>query len=396
MKDEEYHEFLQDRLIEYSEILVKDRDELLNNKVWRITFDYFCSKLKLKDGSTYNRNHNSNVLNAFKRFCKGENGQPRYKDFAPVTFKEYSIFIKCNNAGLLYLKKPGIYRNCYGYDFSMSYPTDMASKHFRIPTCEGVPTYLKALPTTKTIKYGIYHVRIRSKDWRFNQIFGYSSHNYYTHWSLMFCLSYQRLPGKSEQYNPLYDIEIELIIDENPNALIYEETVTGSSIFGNWYHRMKELKEALPGNHLPKMLSTPLWGNLNHVKTIFKSQKEYFQMNEEGYEFSTNYDDSDSVDYITVDRKAIGKDFERYELLDTSKPIYKYPLRLLPFITLFSRYKMMKLVCKNNLHSSCIRIQTDGIIFTKPLEIEIEGFRPDSKISGDIEFKHVNDFDKIN
>ena len=43
---------------------------------------------------------------------------------------------------MIYLKNKGKFEDVYGYDFKMSYPTDMASIGFQMPTKEGTETYL--------------------------------------------------------------------------------------------------------------------------------------------------------------------------------------------------------------------------------------------------------------
>ena len=54
-----------------------------------------------------------------------------------------------------------------------------------------------------------------------------------------------------------------------------------------------------------------------------------------------------------------------YELVKRDKPVYDLPIRLLPFITSFSRAKMGNLIDKYDLYDKVIRIQTDSITFSE-------------------------------
>ena len=134
-----------------------------------------------------------------------------------------------------------------------------------------------------------------------------------------------------------HDINIELIQDGKPNAYTYDkkDLISGNKLFGNWYYRIKDLKEELPKNSIVKLLSSSAWGHINELKKIYKTEDEVLKMLAEGKRISN---EGENMDFYIVNIRDI-KDYTLYELIDVQKPVYKLPIRLLPFITGFSRVK---------------------------------------------------------
>ena len=120
------------------------------------------------------------------------------------------------------------------------------------------------------------------------------------------------------------------------------------------------------------------------------NEKQLIKLQKDKKSVSNKY--NENTDYIIHDMKGLDND-TWYELIDCNKPVYKLPFRLLSFITSFSRIKMGKLINKHDCFNDVIRIQTDSITFQNEFKNNIEGFIYDKKISGDINFKHVNDYD---
>jgi hypothetical protein len=393
MTEEEYEEHLKKRCIEYANLLVEWAKEIYNYKGLKKRFDYFDNSFKLdkKDNRIYYRNHASNIITFFKMLCK-KNREIIYKDYDKVYFKEYNWFRKCKNGGLQYLKAKGIYKNTVGYDSKMSYPTDMGSVKFRMPTKEGKERYIKELPkNAKHLSYGIYRVKIECDDPNFDMVFTKNDKHYYTHYSLGYAMS-------MKTRKLFKNLEINLIIDEKPNAYTYnsKDLVQGNEVFGNWYKILKQMKTDMPKNGLIKMLASSGWGHLNAVQDFVVSEEKLEEMAEEGKTFCF-YDDEDydNHDYVIID--GTQKETELYTLINLKKPVYDMPLRLLPFITSFSRAKMGRVITspKHILFDKVIRIHTDGICFNEDPKLNIEGFIKDDKISGDIEFENINTYHKI-
>lgn len=383
---EEYHKHLKKQMKEYSVVLIEDRKALVESTKLKIDFDYFDNSYKMKcaDGTMkiYYRTHGNNVKTFFKRLCKNDKNEYKFKYFDDVYYDEYIWFKNCKNCGLMYLKEKGKYKDTYGYDFKMSYPTDMSDISFMMPTKRGKEKYITELPVAKYISFGIYRVSITCDDDNFNKIFTINDKDYYTSYSLKFALKMQKK----------LNIKIKLIIDSKPNAYIYErkDLISGNKLFGNWYNRLVDLKKEFPFNGLIKMLASSGWGHLQEAKIEYVDEPQLIEMLEEGKRISHHGND---LDYIIADIKMIG-DRTRYSLINSKKAVYDLPFRLLPFITSFSRVKMGEVINKFDVYDDVLRIQTDSITFLKEFNEVVKGFMYDDKISGNIKFKHVNNYKK--
>jgi hypothetical protein len=381
MTDTDFNEYLKGKAIAYSVNIVQYRNELLNSKTLKIDFDYFDNTYKKKDGEIFYRNHSQNVKTFFKRLCKDSKNQYKFKDYEDVHYKEYTWFKKCKNGGLTYLKEKGKYENTFGYDFKMSYPTDMADIAFQMPTKSGKEKIIAELPESKFVSFGIYRVSIKCDDKDFKKVFTINDLNYYTSYSLKFAM---KLKSK-------FDITIKLIKDSEPNAYIYDrkDLISGNKLFGNWYHRLAELKKELPKNGLIKLLASSGWGHIQEAKLKYVDEPELIEMINNGSKIAH---DGEDLDYIIADLKMVG-DRTRYALLNANKSVYDLPFRLLPFITSFSRVKMGNLINKHNIYDKVIRIQTDSITMSEKFNENVKGFISDDKISGNLNFKNLNDYE---
>ncbi len=71
---------------------------------------------------------------------------------------------------------------------------------------------------------------------------------------------------------------------------------------------------------------------------------------------------------LIEDIKYNSEDEEFYKLLNNFNP-YKHNIRLLPFLTSFARKKIAGFVDESNI-SNVLRIQTDNIVFDKPMKFD--------------------------
>ena len=202
------------------------------------------------------------VENTFKRLT------PRklYDLHEDIQFEENQWFNDCHCGGLTFCE-PGIY-NCYGYDFKSQYPNILNSDDFKIPSKAGIPTFIKKLSKIKDLKMGsgMYRVNIQCSNKEFNKIFAFSKSNTYVDISLKFALTRVKE----------FDIKIELIIDDKPNAYLYdvESIVNTKPIFNNWFNKLNELKQQFPKNKLIKHLSSSLWGSITRKKKLNKTKQQ--------------------------------------------------------------------------------------------------------------------------
>jgi hypothetical protein len=352
-------------LVRYAKDLLEASEELKTSKT--ITFDYI-KPFECKSGKKLTRSHTTNIESIFKMTCKG-----KYENFETISSIEARWMNKCPNGGLIYTTT-GTHQS-YGYDFKNYYASILASKKFYFPINQGIEYVLDVLPSK--LKFGFYHVMITSEDPNIKKLFSFSTHHIYNSNSLMYALELQ----KSNKYQ----IDIELIQDEKPNAYLYEmkDMITGDKVFGKWYETILKLKKEFPKNMLTKMLSSSLWGHLS------KSNLQYLPEDEAE---TLCIGLTDKADYHIVDYTVKEDGSSIYTLLDNKKP-FKYNLRLKPFITAHGRNQTARIVAENI--DDVLRVHTDGICFNKPLTKEIDNFIQEDKTTGLIEFNNINNYKRL-
>ena len=255
----------------------------------------------------------------------------------------------------------------------------MASKCFKFPIRAGKEYRLKEIPTAKEMKFGFYFVRITCENDDFRKRFSFSPNHCYTHTSLYQAIKYQQE----------YDIKIKLIVNNEPNAYLYEEKdlIAGDKVFGKWFKIMSELKQKFPKNKLIKQLTSSLSGQLTQRSIIYKS---YQQIIDE--DLDVCFDESQDGQYMAVEN-VFTKTGDYYELQDLKNPIL-YNFRLMPFVTSYGRNKLSRVLTDENI-KDVIRICVDGISFTKPQEFNDDDFAVDKKTSGNIKWNNVVSYDNV-
>lgn len=337
-----------DGLIKFKTDLIKWNDEIKNNDTLTIDwFKYYCNY--------------SAVEMTFKRLCKG-----KYEHFEDIDRIESKWIESTHNGGLTYCNI-GTYQS-YGYDFSSFYPSNMGEYHFVMPFKKGKEVQLTELPDT--FKLGFYRVKITSDHIHATKLFAFSKKNVYNNISLNHALELSE-----------YNFKLELIIDDEPNAYIYDKGLRASTVFGVWLNKLMILKKKYPKNKLIKHLLSSLWGSLSHSNNLIKSYEEIQQENLK----CCITDDADYkiIDYIWTNEK------EYYKLQCMSKP-YRSNFRLKSFLTAFGRVKIAE-VAQEDLNA-VIRIHTDGIAFNKKMKLSYNGLIPEDKTTGKINFKNVNSY----
>jgi hypothetical protein len=145
-----------------------------------------------------------------------------------------------------------------------------------------------------------------------------------------------------------------------------------------------KIKKKHPKNKLIKHLMSSLWGSLSRSSNILKT---YDEIQAEGLKICmTDKSDYQITDYIWTNSK------EYYKLQDMNQP-YRYNFRLKSFLTAFGRVKIAEVAIQDL--ESVLRIQTDGIVYNKPMKFNINGLIADEKTTGMIKFDHVNKYNKI-
>ena len=193
-----------------------------------------------------------------------------------------------------------------------------------------------------------------------------------------------------------HDITMEIIQDGEPNAYLYEDSklVRSYDIFYRWINQLIKMKQDNK-NSLTKMLASSSWGHLNDVKTIYCDDDKFNEINSE-YTISTKA--SENPDYFIYNYDVRGDDDNiemMYELIDLQNPVYKLPLRLLPFITSYSRCRMASVIDFYKLESNVIRIHTDGVVLDKKVKFSDRDLIPEDKTTGKIVWKNLNEYAKL-
>jgi hypothetical protein len=338
----------------------------------------YTAPFQRDDRSIFYPNHHSNVQSVFKIICnnKGENPDYNYLRHEHINALESQYMESTFNAGLMYCQE-GTF-DCHGYDFSNYYASILASENFRFPTGQGTEQILKKFPDMTKLKTGFYRVKIESTDERVKKVFSFSSDDMYTSDMVKFAFEIQAR----------FNMTIELIQDGLPNAYIYmlKQITNGKRIFGEWFKKMSELKQELPKNFLVKMLSSSLWGHLSrrNTKTIKESQTD---------DMNIGLVVDDDIDHLILDYIIPQNGEPYYKLLDVKRP-YLFNLRLKPWITSYGRIKTARIVLDHL--DDVVRVHTDGVVFNKPKEFNIDGFIPEKKTTGKIQFNNLNDYHLVN
>jgi len=304
-----------------------------------------------------------------------------------IDIVEERWFRRCNNGGLFYFDetKQGV-QDSYGYDYKSHYPT-LLSKFVKYPTKRGKEQRIEELPTDKNnnVQFGMYHCRINYTDTNFHKLFNLSKSDVYTNISLDTALKYQSLG--------LFGVEVKLICDDGEsNAYIYnsEDIGKGSTLFSFWYDTLIPLKAQYPNNLLIKNLLSSLWGRLSEYNKIYGLSSKF-----ENKVYTTDFDDDDTDYYVSSVDSAVGLDDSEYLTLIPKDKIYKYNLRIKPFLTSISRSWFEQKIIFPNI-DKVFRIMTDGAVFSEPIDISnINGFVPESKTTGSIDWKSSMEYTKL-
>ena len=346
------YEATDEGLVKYKADFDKWCNELLNNSV--LDIDY-----------KKNYSHHSSVEMTFKRLCVG-----KYEPFEDIDRTEARWIESTHNGGLTYCT-PETHQS-FGYDFSSFYPRNMADYNFIFPTKKGKEQFITELPDD--FKLGFYRVKITSDHKHATKLFSFSKNNVYTNITLK----------HAQELCDDYNFKMELIVDDKPNAYIYDKGIKGHSVFGTWLNKLLLIKKQFPKNKLVKHLLSSVWGTLTRYNKI---TKKYEDIEAEKLKIClTDKADYKILDYIWTN------DQEFYTLQCMDKP-YKMNFRLKSFLTAFGRVKTAR-IAEEDL-DSCVRIHTDCVIFNKEMKFYFDHLLPEEKTTGLINWINVNNYSLI-
>ena len=199
----------------------------------------------------------------------------------------------------------------------------------------------------------------------------FSKHKTYTHFDIQYA-NYLKSLG--------YIHTIELIQDNQSNALIYDELIDAKELFKNYNYVMLTGKEKYPKNQLFKLMASQVVG-------LHTEKGKLFTFSDETIE---NWTDEEHNKYVYYNQYTNKRGKTIYQMLDANNT-YKFRFRLTPFVQSFGRKKMGNKIIKHINH--VIRVNTDGVIFKKCKATEnLQGgeFHVDKKYNAKIRIEHVN------
>jgi len=281
---------------------------------------------------------------------------------------EFSYFERCKNNALMFLVEDNIELECVSYDRKMCYANILGSK-IKIPTCAGTETTLKKLPKLNKVKCGFYRVKVTTDNKDFYKCFNVSNDNMYVDISLRFLL----------EFKDHFNLNLELIQDDSPNAYIYDETIELSSMTSKWLKIATELKKQFPNNPYIKSIASATWGTIQQKNKLIYTRED---INNKKLDVGLNYEHK----YKIIDM-VVKKGVEYYILVNTTKA-YKYQLRLKPWVTAQARDDMGRLIMKHI--DNVVRVQTDSLSFNKKIELNDPNYALESKTTGLIHWHNVN------
>jgi hypothetical protein len=183
--------------------------------------------------AVYLKNLTNGKINRFKTGSVAKTALQLYYDLCifiePDQIEEYEaeILEKCYRGGLIFgIKYKG---KGFKYDIVSEYPSIMISKNAKFPIGRGeLQTFTKEeFDKLLFYKYGIYHVKVINADHR---LFKTNKNNWYTHTDLNYAK------------NHLHCI-LELIEDEKPNGLIYNNLKVAKTMFEPFINYLFEFKK---------------------------------------------------------------------------------------------------------------------------------------------------------
>jgi hypothetical protein len=223
----------------------------------------------------------------------------------------------------------------YEYDKNSAYPSALTDSKFSFPLQAGEFKTIEQLPDA--LNYGIYRVIIHpSIDPHINKLFRFNTENYYTHYDI----------STARELN----LKIELIKDEEANALLYPKRINAHQYFGEFVYEMYSLKSENP---LAKDIINSLWGRLCQ-KIIRKSiPKPSHEIN------------IDEDEHEIINLEILPNDNHKIYYVKKDK-VFKYKhARIGAFLTAYVRKQMANKMFP--FRENIVKCHTDSIVSTIPI-----------------------------
>ena len=261
-------------------------------------------------------NLNSLVLWMFSQSIKGAVPKPEFIDY-----DEENLIQTAMRGGYMASLKPGTYEDAVSIDINSSYANVLNSRHF--PTSAGEWQTLDELPEHP--KYGYYYVVVNHDN---------TTPRIITHIELI------NNPGTYTLVSS----------NQNANAYIYEKTLPGSKIFGEYVKRCLAIKANPATKSFGKQFLSTLVGRLIAKTSEFKTK-----MLGDGKIMYLN-DDHDMINFTMYSNNKI-----QFEMRDPKDQLYRMDwARIGPFAYDFARYDLINMMRKIGIEN-CYYVHTDSI-----------------------------------
>lgn len=292
------------------------------------------------------------VQKAIYNFAFSCSDQDIIKSMAPIRTREFELLENCLSCGLISLEKliQGVFINSYGYDFEKFYYHMM--RKIRVPMSPPIFQVILELDFNN-LKFGIYRVKVICDSKKFWNIFKFNNQHHYNYTTL------KSLYKAKDKYNITFKL---LEPDElyNYNFVHYEQTVELKVVFKHWFKAFDDLLKKFKGNTLIKTYVSQTWSTLSKYKKIRVSE-------EDACEYSFGH--IDKVATHKYEYYSLGYENGIFEFVNPDDAYeYKGLGRIKAFITEFSRNYMFNIINNNNLEKYVVRIQTDSVSFSKPVD----------------------------
>lgn len=249
----------------------------------------------------------------------------------------------------------------YDYDIISAYPSIMIS-NISLPVKAGEFVKLKTLPDILNV--GIYRCKITNNKNINGKLFKHSYYNEYTQIEL--------------NYYREHNLKIELIQDDQPNALIYtrDKYIKGTEMFKKFVDFMYPLKQK---NKLAKIILDCLWGVLtsnDYKKKIYRELKPGEQATE-----------TEPFDTTLCNIRPFSENEHIVEYVDNQHIFKTEFARIKPFILSAARVKLSRII--EPFIDDVVYCHTDGFVTKHEQNVKLG-----DKI-GDLKFKGYTENCKV-
>ncbi len=215
------------------------------------------------------------------------------------------------------------------YDINSFYPSILRSNNFYIPLSKPKYDIISEIP--EKLKYCIIRCKIDIIDYR---IMKTNKYNYYTHHDI--------------KHAKLQNYKIQLIQDDKPNIMYYENIINGNKIFKEYVDLLYDLKTVNTFNMFTddtrkyiKQMMSMLWGALVQENTI--------------YIFEDNiHDNMELIKIVPITDEKF-----KFKIRNKDKPVKYGWYRMKPFLLSLARV----ILCRKyiNYLDNVVRIHTDSM-----------------------------------